>query len=93
MNWLSWAAYYFILWWVVLFAVLPFSLRTQGEEGEVVLGTVESAPKGSHMRRAVLRTTIVAAIIFAVFLGLTEGLGYSINDIPRIVPDFENRGN
>jgi predicted secreted protein len=82
------AALYFILWWLVLFATLPFSLRTQDEEGEVTLGTVPSAPGGSHMPRAFLRTTIVSAIILGAFYGVTKGLGYSFDDIPRIVPEI-----
>ncbi|MFP1631390.1 DUF1467 family protein [Zhengella sp. ZM62] len=85
---LSYAALYFVLWWLCLFAVIPFSLRTQEEDGAVTLGTVASAPKGHHMRRAALRTTIVSGLIFAAYLGATQGLGYSIDDIPRIVPDY-----
>ncbi len=37
-------AIYFIIWWVMLFVTLPFSGKTQEEAGEVVLGTVASAP-------------------------------------------------
>ena len=37
-------ALYFLIWWVVLFAVLPFGLKTQDEDGEVVPGTPGSAP-------------------------------------------------
>ena len=44
MTWVSVAALYFILWWLVLFATLPFGLKTQEEHGEVTLGTVPSAP-------------------------------------------------
>ena len=88
MSWISMAALYFVLWWLVLFAMLPFSLRTQDEEGEVTLGTVASAPGRAHMRRAFLRTTIVSAIILGAFYGLTRGLGYSFDDIPRMVPDI-----
>ena len=88
MTWITWIAIYFILWWVTLFAVLPFSLRTQDDDGDVVLGTTASAPKGSHVRRAMLRTTIVSAIIMAIYLIATEGLGVSFDSIPRIVPHF-----
>jgi predicted secreted protein len=90
MTWISVAAVYFILWWVVLFATLPFSLRTQDEENDVTLGTVPSAPKGPHMLRAFVRTTIVSAVILAGFYLLTKGLGFSFDDIPRIVPDFRS---
>ena len=37
-------AIYVLMWWVVLFAVLPLGVRTQGEDGSVVPGTPESAP-------------------------------------------------
>ena len=88
MSWISVAAIYFIIWWLVLFATLPFSLRTQEEEGEVTLGTVSSAPRGAHMWRAVIRTTIVASVVFAIFYVVTKVFGLTVDDIPRIVPDF-----
>lgn len=88
MSWVSVFAVYFILWWIVLFATLPFSLRTQDDERDVTLGTVSSAPKGPHMLRAMLRTTIVSALILGAYYAVTRGLGVSFDDIPRIVPDF-----
>jgi predicted secreted protein len=92
MTWVSIAALYFILWWLVLFATLPFGLKTQDEEEDVTLGTVSSAPKGPHMLRAFVRTTIVSALILGGFYLLTKGLGLSVDDIPRIVPDFKSDG-
>ncbi|RWP20852.1 DUF1467 family protein [Mesorhizobium muleiense] len=88
MSWVSFLALFFITWWVVLFAILPFSLRTQDEDEDVTLGTVSSAPRGPHMLRAVLRTTIVTLVLLGVFYGMTRGLGLGIDDIPHIVPDF-----
>jgi predicted secreted protein len=88
MTWVSAFAVFFILWWLVLFATLPFSLRTQDEEGDVTLGTTSSAPRGPHMARALLRTTIVSLVIFGVYLLVTRWLGYGFGDLPRIVPQF-----
>jgi predicted secreted protein len=88
MTWVSVAALYFIIWWLTLFAILPFSLRTQDDEQEVVLGTVSSAPKGPHMLRAMIRTTIVSAAILGSFYLVTRGLGLTVDDIPQILPDF-----
>jgi predicted secreted protein len=90
MTWVSVAALYFILWWLVLFATLPFGLKTQDDDEDVTLGTVSSAPKGPHMLRAFVRTTIVSALILGGFYLLTKGLGLSMDDIPRIVPDFKS---
>lgn len=88
MSWISAFAVYFILWWTVLFATLPFSLRTQDEDGDVTLGTVASAPRGPHMLRAVVRTTIVSAAIFGALFVATRVFHLGFNDIPRVVPDF-----
>jgi predicted secreted protein len=90
MTWVSVAALYFILWWLVLFATLPFSLKTQDDDEDVTLGTVSSAPKGPHMLRAFVRTTIVSALILGAFYGVTKGLGLGIDDIPRIIPEYTN---
>lgn len=79
-------AVFFVVWWLVLFAVLPFSLRTQDEDGEVTLGTPASAPKGPHVLRAMLRTTLVTAIILAIYLVLTRYYGLGFDDLPRIGP-------
>ena len=89
MTWVSVAALYFILWWLVLFATLPFGLKTQDEAEDVTLGTVSSAPRGPHMLKVVVRTTIVSLVICGAFYGLTRGLGYSIDDIPQFVPEFD----
>lgn len=86
MSWISAVAIYFIIWWTVLFAVLPFSLRTQQEDGDVTLGTTPSAPHGPHMLRAALRTTLASAVIFALFYWLYAVVGLSFDDIPRIGP-------
>ena len=47
-------AIYFVIWWTVLFAVLPIGVRTQGEDGAVVPGTPESAPTRPRLVRVVL---------------------------------------
>jgi predicted secreted protein len=89
MNWISFTALFFVLWWLVLFAILPFGVKTQQDDGDVTLGTVPSAPRGPHMLRAVLWTTLVTAIIMGAFYGVTRGLELGIDDIPRIIPEFK----
>ena len=88
MTWISVAAMTFVIWWLVLFAVLPFGLKTQDEEDNVTLGTVPSAPRGPHMLRAVLLTTLVTIVVMGAFYGVTKGLGLTIDDIPRFYPEF-----
>ncbi|MBU2581074.1 MAG: DUF1467 family protein [Alphaproteobacteria bacterium] len=59
-------AIYFIVWWMTLFAVLPFNVRTQDEAGEIVPGTPESAPAKSAMLKVVAINTVIASIVFAL---------------------------
>jgi predicted secreted protein len=90
-TWFSFLAIYFVLWWLVLFAMLPFGLKTQDEDGDVTLGTVPSAPRGSHMARAVLLTTLVSLAIYGIVYVSVVYLGFQFDDIPRVVPDYEGR--
>lgn len=45
----SYFAVYFIVWWMTLFAVLPFGLRTQAEAEEVVPAEL-LIPQPNHVR-------------------------------------------
>jgi len=57
-------AIYFLIWWIVLFAVLPWGVRAQGEEG--VPGTDPGAPLVPHLRAKLVWTTLVATAVFAI---------------------------
>jgi predicted secreted protein len=59
-------AIYFIIWWVVLFAVLPFGVRSQHESGTVAPGTDPGAPVVPQLARKLIWTTIVASVVFAL---------------------------
>lgn len=82
-------AIYFIIWWLVLFVVLPFGHRSQEDERDIVPGTVESAPANFRFGRVVLRTTVVSAIVFAGYLLATIYGGYSLSDVTGLFPDFK----
>ena len=59
-------AAYFTLWWVVLFAVLPFGVRSPAEAGdERPAGTDAGAPLAPRLAVKALATTIVSGVLFA----------------------------
>jgi predicted secreted protein len=60
-------AIYFIIWWVVLFAVLPWGVRSQHESGAVAPGSDPGAPAIPRLKRKLVWTTIVAAVVFALW--------------------------
>jgi predicted secreted protein len=57
---------YIFIWWIVLFAVLPFGVHTQDEAGSVVPGTPGSAPANVRIFRILAINTVVATIVFAL---------------------------
>jgi predicted secreted protein len=61
------AAIYVVIWWTVLFTVLPIGVRTQGEDGEIVPGTPASAPTRPRLGRIVWLTTLLSCALFAAF--------------------------
>ena len=88
MSLISILAIYFIVWWVTLFAVLPIGVTTGGDGDAVTRGTRGSAPDAPRMGLKVVLTSIIAAVIVAIFYVVTVTFGWSVDDIPRIVPEF-----
>ena len=58
-------AIFFLIWWVVLFAVLPWGIRSQHEGGEIAPGTDPGAPAIPRLGQKLLWTTLVSIVIFA----------------------------
>ncbi|MDE0944724.1 MAG: DUF1467 family protein [Alphaproteobacteria bacterium] len=64
---------YAILWWMVLFMVLPFGVRTVREEGrDVTIGEAPSAPTRPRIPLKMLLTTLISAGIMAVIVAIVE---------------------
>jgi predicted secreted protein len=63
MSWPIGIAAYVVIWWVVIFAVLPFGVRT-AEEGDP--GHAAGAPAHPHLLAKALVTTVVAAAVWLV---------------------------
>jgi predicted secreted protein len=59
-------AVYFVIWWTVLFAVLPFGVHSQAETGDITQGTEPGAPALPGMLRKALITSVIAAVVFAI---------------------------
>ena len=59
-------AIYFIIWWTVLFAVLPWGVRSQVESGTVVAGTDPGAPAVPQLWLKLAWTTVVSTVIFGL---------------------------
>jgi predicted secreted protein len=82
-------ALYFMIWWLVLFAVLPFGVHTQDEAADVVPGTPGSAPVRFNLRKVFLINTAVATLTFAVVWTALEknwlGTTPPVDDAPAVL--------
>ena len=58
---------YLVIWWTVLFAVLPLGSRSYHEAGiKVTDGGDPGAPVNPNLKRKFITTTWVSAIVFAI---------------------------
>ena len=78
-------AIYFIVWWVVLFAVLPFGVRSQHEEGGGVEGTDPGAPVAHGMLRKLVLTTIISAVLYGAGLAANRAGVLNVENLSRLM--------
>lgn len=59
-------ASFFTIWWIVLFAVLPFGVRNHAEAGvtDAPPGSELGAPVKPMIARKAIWTTVIAAVVF-----------------------------
>ena len=82
-------ALYFIIWWIVLFAMLPIGVRTSEEAGEKCApGHAESAPHLPNLLPKMVATTVVSSIIFAALYAIIVHHVITLDDIP-FFPRYE----
>ena len=67
MSTTTYIAVFFLIWWLVLFAVLPWGVRSQHEGGAIAPGTDPGAPVLPRLGRKLMWTTLIAGVVFAVF--------------------------
>jgi len=82
---LTWAvSIYLVVWWVVLFAILPLGVRSHHEAGvEVPGGGDPASPVNPNLKRKFFTTTWVAAIVMAVILLVLHFNLIPVPDLPQ----------
>ncbi len=61
-------AIYILFWVISAFIMLPIGIRTHDEVGEAkVLGQADSAPANFRPKIVLIRTTLLASALFALF--------------------------
>ncbi len=61
---------FLVVWFMVLFVLLPLRLETQADRGEVEPGTPEGAPAHFDVWRKVRHVTVVSVIVWSIIAGV-----------------------
>ncbi|MBP2230620.1 putative secreted protein [Azospirillum agricola] len=77
-GWVTGIFVYIIVWWVVLFAVLPWGVRTP-ENPEP--GMAHGAPVEPHILRKFVATSIVALVVWLVIYAIAQSGLVSFRDM------------
>ncbi|MEL6801995.1 MAG: DUF1467 family protein [Pseudomonadota bacterium] len=72
---------YAVIWFMVLFVVLPIRLETQGDQGKVEPGTHASAPANLNMRKKAKLVTMIAAVIWVILAAIIFSGVITVRDI------------
>jgi predicted secreted protein len=77
-------AIYFIVWWLVLFTVLPFGVKSQEEHGSVAEGTDPGAPAIPRLGLRLIVTTVVSGIVFGALYVVYVRKWVTLDDLATI---------
>jgi predicted secreted protein len=69
MNWATGVMVYLVIWWTILFAVLPLGVRRVENPGK---GEERGAPERPQLARKAIITSIVAAFLWLGFYFLHQ---------------------
>jgi predicted secreted protein len=80
-------AIYFLIWWMVLFAVLPWGASSAHELGqEIEPGHAPSAPVRPLILRKIIATTLISALVMAAGTWLVASGTLTLDSFP-FLPD------
>ena len=85
-----------VIWFLVLFIVLPLRLTTQSEAGEVVPGTPSSAPINPQLKRKAKIVTLVALPLWIITCAVIISGTITVDDFDlfhRFGPDSAQSGS
>ncbi|WP_026987519.1 DUF1467 family protein [Fodinicurvata fenggangensis] len=78
MNWFTGLMVYIVVWWLVIFTVLPWGVR-RNENPEP--GHEAGAPENPMLGRKALVTTVISAVIWLIIYFVIEADIISFRDL------------
>ena len=72
---------YAVIWFMTLFCVIPFRLKTQQDVGRVTHGTQSGAPEEHHLKWKLWVTTGIATPLFIIIAGIILSGWITVEDL------------
>lgn len=63
-------ALYFVVWWTLLFAILPIRNQVEADPARVVPGQDPGAPAAPRLREKAIWTTLLSSVVFLAAIPL-----------------------
>ena len=70
-----------VIWFMVLFICLPLKVKTQGDSGNIVPGTPESAPENGDLKNKILLVTAITGVLWVISFSIIVSEIIKIEDI------------
>ena len=85
MNWFTAFVLYVLIWWTVLFAVLPFGVRPEAAADDHT--GWRGAPARPLIGRKVLATTLVSLVLWGAGIAVIRSDWFSFREMARSMPE------
>ena len=69
MNWATGLMVYLVIWWTILFAVLPLGVKRVENPG---IGQDHGAPERPQLLKKAIVTSLVAAVLWLIFFAIHQ---------------------
>lgn len=86
MGWFIALVVFALVWWTVLFCVLPVGVRPD-TQGDLEAGGWRGAPQRPMLGRKLLWTTLISLLIWGAIVGMVESGWISFRDDWLAIPD------
>ena len=86
MGWFISLVVFALVWWTVLFCVLPVGVRPD-PKGDIEEGGWRGAPEKPMLGRKLIWTTLISLVIWAAIVALVESNLISFRDEWLAIPD------
>ena len=70
-----------VIWFMVLFVVLPLRNVTQGDTGQIVPGTHAGAPEVHNLGKKARLTTVISLVLWAIIAGIILSGAITVRDL------------